>query len=522
VEPGQSLHKTHSKGRRVKRVERRFFWLNPGYWLAWLIVDRAFYFQKNTDVALSGLSAVRHYLKHGAKEGRYPNAFFELAHNLYSVVTFSAIYYCKPTEHAKKGIFSSLKKVYLNGQPSGFLHRIIAYYAKRFECGITYGVFPLLDATQASVAWIQSRLCQPEKTLHCKFPATVFLNNSASYQVTQPAQYHLTVMDAAVVVSFQVISHNHFVVYEAAAHPKYGFVAGVWPHMRQHTANHIKWFSVHHDQHTLDEAILLAGRCSPNYFHVLIEYLARARWINAVFPYQTLPLIFDKNAFPQEVEALKLLFPEHPIVFKDDNTILNVRKLHIFTQHTFLPDTLDIPLWQGAAYCHDTLAYLRDNVLKHLPHNPPQNKRIYLDRRAGRNVRNRETLYPVLEAFGIECIDTADMSFLEQVQLFQSASLIVGPMGAAFSNLIFCQPGTQVLAICSPFAQTFCMQANLAQFAQCHYVILPGKHPFYRSGAEHTNTSLPVLMDSYTVNATDLEVALNKLIGAPQPLVFEK
>ena len=37
------------------------------------------------------------------------------------------------------------------------------------------------------------------------------------------------------------------------------------------------------------------------------------------------------------------------------------------------------------------------------------------------------------------------VSFEEKIQIFQSAEVIAGPSGSAFSNLLFCRPNTKVL-----------------------------------------------------------------------------
>lgn len=73
--------------------------------------------------------------------------------------------------------------------------------------------------------------------------------------------------------------------------------------------------------------------------------------------------------------------------------------------------------------------------------------KIYLPRRGfGRNLINwaeveeyfRENGYYFLEA-------PHKLSLKEKVQLFNSAEVIAGPFGSAFSNILFCKPGTKIL-----------------------------------------------------------------------------
>ena len=39
------------------------------------------------------------------------------------------------------------------------------------------------------------------------------------------------------------------------------------------------------------------------------------------------------------------------------------------------------------------------------------------------------------------------LSFKKQIKLFNSSSLIIGAHGAAFTNIIFCKPGTKIIEI---------------------------------------------------------------------------
>jgi capsular polysaccharide biosynthesis protein len=79
-------------------------------------------------------------------------------------------------------------------------------------------------------------------------------------------------------------------------------------------------------------------------------------------------------------------------------------------------------------------------------------RRLYLQRKNthGRRVSNESALLPILEDFGFENIDCADLSYDEQVNLFSQARIVVGPHGAAFTNLLWSPPDTQVLEIFEP------------------------------------------------------------------------
>jgi len=64
-------------------------------------------------------------------------------------------------------------------------------------------------------------------------------------------------------------------------------------------------------------------------------------------------------------------------------------------------------------------------------------RKIYLYRKGARVVLNQNEIDFVLKEFNIESVDTASLTFLEQIKLFSEALFVVGSSGAAFSNIIF-------------------------------------------------------------------------------------
>jgi capsular polysaccharide biosynthesis protein len=75
--------------------------------------------------------------------------------------------------------------------------------------------------------------------------------------------------------------------------------------------------------------------------------------------------------------------------------------------------------------------------------------RIYISRRHAnsRRVLNEEELEPVLEKYGFRICYLEQLSLTQQMQLFSGAGIILAPHGAAWTNLIFTQPGTVALEI---------------------------------------------------------------------------
>ena len=75
-------------------------------------------------------------------------------------------------------------------------------------------------------------------------------------------------------------------------------------------------------------------------------------------------------------------------------------------------------------------------------------ERIFLVRRGSwRNLSNSGEVESYFASIGFRMVEPHKMSYSEKVGLFQSAKEIVGPYSSAFTNTIFCRPGTKVLVM---------------------------------------------------------------------------
>ncbi|PRY15438.1 uncharacterized protein DUF563 [Pontibacter ummariensis] len=72
-------------------------------------------------------------------------------------------------------------------------------------------------------------------------------------------------------------------------------------------------------------------------------------------------------------------------------------------------------------------------------------EKLYLTRRGRRKVKNEEEVRNLMLRYGFRIVEDQPRSVPEQISLFQNASVVAGPHGAAFTNLLWCDPGTKVL-----------------------------------------------------------------------------
>ena len=98
-----------------------------------------------------------------------------------------------------------------------------------------------------------------------------------------------------------------------------------------------------------------------------------------------------------------------------------------------------------------------DAQLPNVPHernraNSGQSRpgRIYISRSGRRRILNEDALIALLEKYSIEFIEDKPRTVAEQVAIYRNASFIIGPHGASFTNILWCQPGTHLVELFSP------------------------------------------------------------------------
>jgi hypothetical protein len=103
------------------------------------------------------------------------------------------------------------------------------------------------------------------------------------------------------------------------------------------------------------------------------------------------------------------------------------------------PEALEDLAATATASCRNTPTYARSRGRRW--------RRIHVARRVerGRALANAEEVARVLAARRFVVVDPEALSFAEQVAVFSDADVVVGAMGAAMTNTLFCRPGARVL-----------------------------------------------------------------------------
>lgn len=200
----------------------------------------------------------------------------------------------------------------------------------------------------------------------------------------------------------------------------------------------------------LDEAVLLDGPATRNWYHWLVDSLGAVHWIEVADIAPDVPLLVheDVAASSNHVAALRRL-TDRPLVAADGGTRTMVDRLHVVQGRIRVP----FDLLPGVDLIPDGYALPPDELARHATalgapsRAATSGRHVFISRRDATVSRlaNADEVEDVAVARGFEVVRPADLTFEEQGELFATASVVLGPTGAAFANLLLAPPG--VLAI---------------------------------------------------------------------------
>jgi hypothetical protein len=190
-----------------------------------------------------------------------------------------------------------------------------------------------------------------------------------------------------------------------------------------------------------DEPLIYSGMCgSFNYGHWLADDFPGLKgYVDLKKEIPDLRLAYStwNNALDKcrdtAVNLLCGVYAPPPARFRIDQAVL-VKGLHYIT-----------PVSQNPYGKNDAaLSWARDAGRKIIGGNGPSVRRLFVNRHSshGRNVKNLGELRDALFSMGFDEVAPEDFSFQEQVKMFSEAESVVGIMGAAMVNTMFCPEKT--------------------------------------------------------------------------------
>jgi len=111
-------------------------------------------------------------------------------------------------------------------------------------------------------------------------------------------------------------------------------------------------------------------------------------------------------------------------------------------------------------------------------------RRLFISRArtSYRRIFNEADVVRVLKGLGFSVVEPQFLTLREQAALFSTAETVIGPLGSALANFVYCKPGTRIVEILNPRCVQTCSAAICAERGLSYSYLLadglePERHP---------------------------------------------
>ena len=265
---------------------------------------------------------------------------------------------------------------------------------------------------------------------------------------------YATLMDA------EIISGSEFIFKKGMAYKQFYILSVSLEHIKFSNfkgsiANNSSYILCHknkYDKAKLNKIIYLSGSYDNNWYHWLIEILPKLYLIKKyINDYKTYDLVISESVFASKthMESLKLIAKNDKIVLIKPGVFYKAKEiLYVETPANSDFETkkpLKYVLKNGNFYAEVLKSYKLFMEKQILRSEKKFGKYIYLYRNQNTRKFNQNEIINLIRLYGFEVVDTAKLSFSDQVNLFKHAEIILGASGAAWTNIIFSSSKTKAL-----------------------------------------------------------------------------
>ncbi len=193
---------------------------------------------------------------------------------------------------------------------------------------------------------------------------------------------------------------------------------------------------------------LVQGASGNNYFHFLFDIITKIKIVETKYKLNDIDHFFVPGISDWQREILSTLDI-------NQNKLIDSKKYRHITADNII--ALDHPWYKKGRVQNEILNipnwiifYLRDKFLQYSKKFNCSDK-IFIDRSDSNfnhcKLINNEEVINFLTDNGFESYQVSKLNFFEQIYLFNNAKVIIGPHGAAFSNIIFSKQGLKLVEL---------------------------------------------------------------------------
>lgn len=249
-----------------------------------------------------------------------------------------------------------------------------------------------------------------------------------------------------------------------------------------HLIFHGKEMAITRDEtpNIISRGVLINGFSETNYYHLMLEVMSQLQFVNELpVEFSNYPILISE--YCQKIPAIKKIL-DHVCINKELiflNSINSYRiedLLYINMPNGWVPNLKrDARSDVVNSYCREeSIRFIRNAAYDISSEEKSEcfPKRIFLARKGDLRAYNQEEIIEALTPLGFSCIYFEEIDFCQQVMTMANADIIVGPTGAAWTNIIFAKPKAKALCwMAEEWGDLSCF-SNLAAMSEVdmHYI----------------------------------------------------
>lgn len=250
--------------------------------------------------------------------------------------------------------------------------------------------------------------------------------------------------------------------------------------------SHDDSFSIYRNKyHTIevDNAFFLGGNGSYNYYHWTVEVITKLKYfLSSNLSGTNTKIILPEHARNTESFSVMLdilLNGAFSFIYISRDQIAIVQELYLISSpsNVVLNTAKDYQLREDFFFFDkESIDFIREQVLNSWQYksflngldNKVKIKKVFLARKSSaERSYNQNEVIEVINNYGFKPIYLEELTFFEQVYLFQNVDYVIGASGAAWTNLIYINNGAKALSWLSENISCFSSYSTLAEYYDC-------------------------------------------------------
>ena len=222
----------------------------------------------------------------------------------------------------------------------------------------------------------------------------------------------------------------------------------------------------------IERGLAITGSNDVNYYHWMLEVLSKLAYIDQLGEeYDHYPILISEKAL--SIESVSS-FIHHLGIDRKFIYLRSYQHYKVNDLLTITPPNFAAVNFKGKTrndttdfyFSTASLHFLRRTAIDYsagLSNGTTYSERVFLARKGDLRPYNQEEVWEVLYQSGFKKLFLEDLSFAEQVHAMQHARYVVGPTGAAWTNLIFFRSGAKALCWMAEESGNFSSFSHIAE-----------------------------------------------------------